>query len=154
DFDEGEAWLGDLLALEAPAGERTATPVVRVQALYSLILFALDRRDYERAEALARAGLALARQHGDAAGAGNMLAELGHVAEAHGDLAAARALFEESLAQYRMGGERGAVGRVLSSLGNLARAQGDYEQARRFLEEALAWARARHFSWAVASGLV
>ena len=153
-FDEGEGWLRELLALDATVGQRGAPPALRVMALYFLTLFALDRHDFDRAEALAREGLELARRHGDAARAGDMLVELGHVAEARGDLDAAMALFAESLTQYGAGDHRGAVGRALSSLGNLARARGDYEQARRYLEEALAWARERQFSWAIASGLV
>jgi predicted ATPase/DNA-binding XRE family transcriptional regulator len=155
-FDEGERWLGDLLALDATADQRRGPAALRVSALYFLILYALDRHDLERAEALAREGLELARRHGEVGRAGDMLTELGHVAEARGDLDTAMALFEEGLGELRAaaGGERGAVGRALSSLGNLARAKGDYEQARRYLEEALAWARERHFSWAQASGLV
>jgi predicted ATPase/DNA-binding XRE family transcriptional regulator len=153
-FDEGEGWLRELVTLDAAAGQRAAPPALRVMALYFLTLFALDRHDFDRAEALAREGLELARQDGDAARAGDMLVELGHVAEARGDLDAAMALFEESLTQYGAGDHRGAVGRALSSLGNLARAKGDYEQAQRYLEQALAWARERQFSWAIASGLV
>lgn len=153
-FDEGGGWLREMLALDVVAGERAVPPRLRVMALYSLILLVLDQHDFDEAEALAREGLDLARRHGDAAGIGNMLTELGHVAEARGDLDAAMAFFEEGVAQYRAGGEQGAVGRALSSLGNLARAKGDYEQALRYLEETLAWARERSFSWAIASALV
>lgn len=169
-FDEGEHWFEALLAADGrPADARAADapagasgrgspidPALRVMAIYFLVLYALDRHAFDRAETLARAGLDLAQRHGNTAGAGNMLTELGHVAEARGDLDAAMAFLEEGLAQYRTSpdGERGAVGRVLSSLGNLARARGDYERARGYLEESLAWARERHFSWAIASGLV
>ncbi|MFI5272790.1 MAG: ATP-binding protein [Ktedonobacterales bacterium] len=153
-FAEGEGWLRALLALDAAAGERGAPAALRVSALYALILFALDRRHYDEAEAMAREGLALARRTGDAARAGNMLAELGHVAEARGELDAAMAYFEEGLAQYEHGGEGAAIGRTLSSLGNLARTKGDYERASGFLERALAWARERDFSFAIASALV
>ncbi|HET9110253.1 MAG TPA: tetratricopeptide repeat protein [Ktedonobacterales bacterium] len=113
-----------------------------------------DRRQYETADEMAREGLALALQHRDAARAGNMLTELGHVAEARGDLDAAMTYFEQGLAQYQQGGEGAAVGRTLSSLGNLARARGDYTRAREYLEQALAWARKRNFGFAIASGLV
>jgi predicted ATPase/DNA-binding XRE family transcriptional regulator len=152
-FDEGEGWLRDFLALDAAAGEAANPPALRVMARYSLILFALDRHDYDRAEALAHEGLALARHSHDTAGIGNMLTELGHVAEARGDLDAAMRFFEDGLAEYQAGGHGGAVGRALSSLGNLARARGEYARARDYLEQSLAWARERHFSWAVASGL-
>jgi predicted ATPase/DNA-binding XRE family transcriptional regulator len=155
-FDESERWLRDFLAIDSTAGERAAPAMLRVSALYALILLALDRRNYDEAEVLAREGLELARRNGDVGGAGNMLAELGHVTEARGDLDTAMAYFEEGLAEYQKGkqGHPGAVGRTLSSLGNLARAKGDYERAQRYLEQALAWAREREFSFAIASALV
>lgn len=153
-FDEGGDWLRAMLALDAQASKRKAPPQLRVAALYALILIALDRRQYAEAEAMAHEGLALARHYGDTARAGNMLAELGHVAEARGELDAAMTYFEEGLAQYQQGGEGGAVGRTLSSLGNLARAKGDYARARDYLQQALSWARARDFGFAIASGLV
>lgn len=155
-FDEAENWLRSLLALDEAGGDRAAAPALRVSALYALILLELDRRHYDEAEAMAREGLELSRRHGDTARAGNMLAELGHVAEARGDLDSAMAYFEEALAQYEHGGQQGegaAVGRTLSSLGNLARAKGDYVRARDYLERALAWVRERDFSFGVASAL-
>ena len=152
-FDEGERWLNEFLALDAAGGER-APEGLRVRVLYFLTLYALDRHDFDRGEALAREGLELARAHGDMSGAGNMLTELGHVAEARGDREGAMALYEESLAHFHAGGHSGSAGRALSSLGNVARALGDYALARQYLEESLAWARERQFSWAVASGLV
>ena len=163
-FDEAEGWLRALLALDdeartgACATRGDVVPAgLRVSALYALVLLALDRRRYDEAEALAREGLVLARASADAARAGNMLVELGHVAEARGDTGAAMAYFEEGLALYEQGGQAGegaAVGRTLSSLGNLARARGEYGRARAYLERALAWAREREFSFAVASALV
>ncbi|HEX9039223.1 MAG TPA: helix-turn-helix domain-containing protein [Ktedonobacterales bacterium] len=156
-FDESEHWLRALLALDRAAGERAAPLGLRISALFALTLLALDRRNYVDGEALANEGLALARAEGDEARAGNMLAELGHVAEARGDLDGAMDYFEQGLAAYARAGGRGegaAVGRTLSSLGNLARAQGQYARAREYLERALDWARARDFSFAVASALV
>lgn len=159
-FEEGEAWLRETLALDGREGVRPAPPGMRVRALYQLILFTLDRRDYAQAEALAREGLELALSASDPGSAGDMLAELGHVAEGRGDLDGAMDLLKESLVQVRIAeeseGERrrgGAVGRTLSSLGNLARTRGDYAAAQHYLEEALAWSRQRSFSFAVASVL-
>lgn len=152
-FDEGERWLTEFLALDA-AGEERAPAGLRVRVLYFLTLYALDRHDFDRGEALAREGLELASAHGDTSGAGNMLTELGHVAEARGDREGAMALYEESLARYRSGGHGGSMGRTLSSLGNVARTLGDYERARLYLEQSLTWAREVRFSWAVASGVV
>jgi predicted ATPase/DNA-binding XRE family transcriptional regulator len=157
-FEEGEGWLREMLALDCNEGVRSAPASLRVRALYQLILLTLDRRNYEQAEALAREGLELARSQGDAGSVGDMLTELGHVAEGRGDLDDAMDLLKESLAQIRIAESRkgarthgGAVGRTLSSLGNLARTMGEYEEAQRYLEEALAWARERDFSFAVAS---
>lgn len=153
-FDEGERWLRALLDLDARGGERSAPAQLRCAALFALIIIALDRRHFEEAETLAQEGLALARQHGDRGQMGNMLSELGHVAEARGDLATARSYFEEALALQRENAEGAALGRTLSSLGNIARTQGDYKAARVYLEQSLAWVRERAFSFAVASGLI
>jgi predicted ATPase len=155
-FDESEGWLRALLDLDKAGGERAAPAGLRVSALFALTLLALDRRNYDGAEALAREGLALARREGDDARAGNMLAELGHVAEARGDLDSAVTYFEESLAAHERSGSSStgaAVGRTLSSLGDLARARGQYDRAREYLERSLAWARERDFSFAVAACL-
>lgn len=150
---EAERWLREFLALDAQAGEHAAPPILRLSALFGATRCALDRRDYAEAEACASEGLALARQYTDAAGTANMLAELGHVAEAHGDPDAAWACFEESLAFARTAGDGGAEGRALSSLGNLARRRRDYARATHYLEASLAHSRAFHLSWGVASAL-
>ncbi len=151
--DEGDRWLRELLALDATAGERAASPEVCVMALYGASRFALDQRDYARAEATASEGLALARRAGNAGGAGNMLAILGHVAEARGDLANASVLFESSLAECRAAGDEGGAARALSSLGNLARKQGDYARAAAYVRETLDYARGAGMSWGIANGL-
>jgi predicted ATPase/DNA-binding XRE family transcriptional regulator len=155
-FDESEYWLRSLLELDKLGGERAAPSGLRVSALFALILLALDRRHYDEAEALAHEGLALARRDGDEARAGNMLVELGHVAEARGNLEAAVTYFHESLAAHERSGLSGAgaaVGRTLSSLGDIARTRGQYDQARAYLERSLAWARERQFSFAIAACL-
>jgi len=146
-FDEWEGWLRELLALDAGVGEQAASPPVRVMGLYGRVCFAIERHDYDRAEVLAREGLELARRHGDAVGVSNMLAELGQVAEARGELDAAVTLYDESLAHWPAGS------RALSSVGNLARAKGEYDRAQHYLEQALAWARSQRMSWAVAEAL-
>ncbi|HEU5439510.1 MAG TPA: tetratricopeptide repeat protein, partial [Ktedonobacterales bacterium] len=153
-ISEAERWLRVFLALDAQAGERAAPPTLRLAALFGATRCALDRRDYADAEARASEGLALARRHTDAAGTANMLAELGHVAEARGDQDAAWAHFEESLALARTAGEGAAEGRALSSLGNLARRRHDYARATYYLEASLAHSRAYQLSWGVASALV
>ncbi|HKS70532.1 MAG TPA: tetratricopeptide repeat protein, partial [Ktedonobacterales bacterium] len=150
---EAEGWLRALLEADAAApSDRRAPAEIRVTALFGATRLALNRRDFAAAEALAREGLALAERTGDARGAANMLAELGHVAQGRGDLDTALACFERSLALARQAGDVNAEGRALSSLGNLARARNDYQQARRYLENGLAWSQERRYSWAVAGG--
>jgi predicted ATPase/DNA-binding XRE family transcriptional regulator len=151
---EAERWLRIFLTLDAQAGERAAPPTLRLVALFGATRCALDRRDYAEAEARASEGLALARRLTDAAGTANMLAELGHVAEARGDLDAAWACFEESLALARTAGDGAGEGRALSSLGNLARRRHDYARATHYLEASLAHSRAYQLSWGIAGGLV
>jgi len=58
------------------------------------MLITLDQHGFDQAEALAR-------QIHDDAGVGNMLTELGHVAEARGELDGALTLFTRALATTR-----------------------------------------------------
>ena len=94
-------WLETFLALDAQAGARAAEPVVRIAALYGVGQLALERGDYERAEALARQALALAERTGDESGMGNALAHLGMVAETRGDLQSAASYLEQGIAHCR-----------------------------------------------------
>lgn len=152
-LSEAEGRLRTLLAADAAApGPRRAPSQVRVTALFGATRLALNRRDFDEAEALANEGLSLAERAGDAGGAANMVAELGHVAEGRGDLDTALARFEQSLALARLAGDASAEARAISSLGNLARARRDYQQARRYLEDGLVTSRERRNSWAVAGG--
>lgn len=149
-LSEGQFWLRELLALDARAGDRAAPPAHRAMALYGATRFAMDRHDYTEAEALASEGLALARRVGDDEAMSNMLATLGHVAEAHGELDRAATLFAESLTYAERSGNTGALSRALSSLGNYARARGDLDRATTYMERALACARSIGMSWGIA----
>ena len=150
--NEGEEWLRALLNLD-DASEERAAPQLRLEALYAAGRFAMDRRDFARARALANESLALARLTENLSGMANALATLGHVAEAEARYDDALAHFEESLALSRQANDIDASGRAVSSLGNLARMRGDYEQAISYLEESLRIARAMNLTWGVFNAL-
>jgi hypothetical protein len=96
---EGERWLNEALALDGQARSHAA-PQLRLGALYGAARFALDRRDFERAEAQAQEGVALARSQGLAAGVATGLTILGQSAceQSHYRLAVER--YSECLALY------------------------------------------------------
>lgn len=150
--NEGEEWLRTLLDLDAVTEERAA-PQLRLEALYAAGRFAMDRRDFARARALADESLALARQSESLLGIANALATLGHVAEAEARYDDALVHFEESLALSRQANDFDATGRVVSSLGNLARMRGDYEQAISYLEESLRIACELNLTWGIFNAL-
>jgi predicted ATPase/transcriptional regulator with XRE-family HTH domain len=146
-------WFDDLMALEPIAGERAASPSLRVEILYGLGRFALDQGQYERLEGLAKASLALAEELDERGGMGKALWLLGIVAQSRADLPEAMRLFEQALACAHEVGDASGVDMALISLGHVARAQGDYVRATRLLEEVLAHARAIHMTWGVANTL-
>lgn len=146
-------WLETFLALDAQAGARAAEPAVRIQALYGVGQLALERGDYERAEALATEGLASADRIGDESGMGNALAHFGAIAETRGDLLSAARFLEQGVAHCRMAGDIGGIGRALLSLGHVFRALGEYVRATQTFEEALEVARSVNLAWAVANVL-
>jgi predicted ATPase/DNA-binding XRE family transcriptional regulator len=150
--NEGEEWLRALLDLDASSAER-ATPQLRLEALYAAGRFAMDRRDFTRARALADESLTLARQSASLSGMANALATLGHVAEAEAGYDDALVYFEESLALSRQADDIDASGRAVSSLGNLARMRGDYEQATSYLEDSLRIARTLNLTWGIFNAL-
>ncbi len=150
--NEGEEWLRALLDLDT-AAEEHAAPQLRLEALYAASRFAMDRRDFARARALADESLALARQSESFSGMANALATLGHIAEAEARYDDARVHFEESLALSRQANDIDARGRAVSSLGNLARMRGDYEQAISYLKESLRIARALNLTWGIFNAL-
>lgn len=141
-------------ALDDAAGERAAAPPVRIVALFGLAQGLLDQGQYDRAERLAREGLALAESIDDQQGIGNALNQLGVVAEARGDLTAAARFLEDGLARCRQAGDPGGQNRILTSLGHVLRAQGDYLRATQVFEEALALSRRIGLTWGIANVLI
>lgn len=150
--NEGEAWLRALLELDSAADDPAALSA-RLEALYGASRFAMDRRDFGRAHALAEELLASARTMKSPVGMSNALATLGHVAEARGQYNEAATCFEESLALSQQADDIHSIGRATSSLGNLARMRGDYARAASYLEESLRVARALGMPWGVVNAL-
>jgi tetratricopeptide (TPR) repeat protein len=108
----------------------------------------------ERAEALAREALALAKQTGDHFEITHVLATLGSVALASGKEDEASAYYAESYAAAKRADDAGdarPIGLALLNLGELARKRGDIVHATALLEEALAWTRALDFTWGIAN---
>lgn len=151
-MSEGEAWLSALLELDAQESEQ-AIPSLRLEILYGASRFAMDRRDYARAQMLAEESREVARQLGSASGLANALATLGHVAEARENYAEAATLFESSLDYSEQANDIEAMGRATSSLGNLARMRGDYQQAITCLEVSLGIASTLGMSWGILNAL-
>lgn len=150
--NEGEEWLRAFLELEAESKKR-ASPQLRLDVLYAAGRFAMDRRDFARAQALAEESLALARQTNSILGMADALATLGHVAEARECYDEALMHFEESLKYSREIGNVDAVGRAVSSLGNLARMRGDFGRAKSYLEESLQISRTLNLTWGILNAL-
>ncbi|HEY8325467.1 MAG TPA: helix-turn-helix domain-containing protein [Ktedonobacterales bacterium] len=96
---EGERWLNEALALDGQTRSHAA-PQLRLNALYGAARFALDRRDFERAEAQAQEGVALARLPNLAAGVAAGLTILGQIACEQGSYQLAAKRYSECLALY------------------------------------------------------
>jgi predicted ATPase len=150
---EGRAWLEDMLARTADAGEPAVSVAVRLVALIGASQFALTQGDHTQAQVWAHECLALAQRAGDLSMAATALTLLAGTAQAQGDLVGATVLYEESLVRYGEAGVHVGVGRVLINLGNLWVMRGDYARARPMLEQSLVESRASGSSWAIANGL-
>ena len=148
---EGRAWLEELLALDAgaAAGSRAA----RIKALKGAGVLATQQGDYERAVALHRESLELARRAGAGADIASALNNLGNVAFRRGDYERAVALHEESLALSRDLGDRPGMGRAINNLGNVALFRGDHEGATALYGRSLALAREQGDAWGAGAAL-
>jgi predicted ATPase/DNA-binding XRE family transcriptional regulator len=153
-MSEGSMWLERMLALDEATGAQAAPPAVRSRAFYNAARLAMHLGRNERAEALAREALALAKQTGDHFEITHVLATLGSVALASGKEDEASAYYAESYAAAKRADDAGdarPIGLALLNLGELARKRGDIVHATALLEEALAWTRALDFTWGIAN---
>ena len=135
--EEGRARLARLLALPAPPGP-TAGTATRARALTAAGALARYADDNDAAHGLGGAGLALARQAGDAPAIAWATLWLGYVAYARGDDAAAASLCEESRALFAGAGDRQGTAHALRGLARTAARAGADALAEGHFERALA----------------
>ena len=152
-FTEGRRWLER--ALLRSAGAHTSQ---RVRLLNGAASIAVWQGDWSQAADWCEEALAVAREVGDAFGAGNALLVLGHAALSAGDDKRANRMHEAALAVMRDLGETVAnapttASAVLGNLADVALSRDDLTRATRFAEEALALQRERGFSWGAAHSL-
>lgn len=133
---EGAEWSWGALQLAASAGPDVAA--LRADALVSAGNLYYQLAEYERAIALAREGLALARARGDEQTIADALWLIGILGVDRGELEQARGHLEESLALFRHLDRRSSIARVLHSLANVAFMRGEYPRATALAEESLA----------------
>jgi predicted ATPase len=153
-MSEGSMWLERMLALDEANGEQEATPAVRSRAYYNAARLAMHLGRNERARALAREALALAKQTGDEFEITHVLATLGSIALASGKEDEASAYYTESYAAAKRADDAGdarPIGLALLNLGELARKRGELAHATVLLEEALARTQALDMTWGIAN---
>jgi ATP/maltotriose-dependent transcriptional regulator MalT len=135
DYDRGEAWAGEGLAVCRERGDKVSAAF----SLYLLAWVAGERGNAEAARAWHEESLALSREVGDKENVAYQLDELARLFSKQGDYARARALVEESLAINR---ELSNKWGLASSLYNLAdilfASQGDLALVGSLLEESAA----------------
>jgi predicted ATPase/DNA-binding XRE family transcriptional regulator len=153
-MSEGSMWLERMLALGEVAGAQAVPPAVRSRACYNAARLAMHLGSNERAKALAREALALAKQTGDQFEITHVLATLGSIALASGKEDEAGAYFTESYEAAKRADDAGdarPIGLALLNLGELARKRGEFAYATVLLEEALARTRALDMTWGIAN---
>jgi predicted ATPase len=132
---EGRNWLSTLLA------SSHAEPAVRAKAIVGASWLARCQGEFDEANALAQAGLALYERLGDRSGQAAALTTLVCAALDQSDAAAARPPALQSLALRREVGDRWEICVSLNNLGYLAAVEGDYAQAAAYFEECLSLSR-------------
>ena len=135
-LNEGQDRLEEILA---PVGNAFA--VEHEKLLYGGAIFALDLGDYNRAEELAAARLAISRAQTDPTLLASSLLCLGTVADAKGEHERASVLWSEAADLAREQGDKLILALTLNNLGWQAMYQRDDQTARTRLEEALALLR-------------
>jgi excisionase family DNA binding protein len=130
---EGRMWLDRALGVcdTAPVPLRAA--VVRAAAWIGR-----HQCDYDRAEELGAAGLALSLAHGDALAVVHALTLLGWVADEQGQFARAQAYHEEALVLGRSLTDKGWSAWSMRNIGKQIFLSGDPETAELWFEEAFA----------------
>ena len=142
DFTEGREWLDRVLAIG-----HGAPTALRTEALYGAAGLALWQGDDQRAEALAEASLAAARDAGDILGSVRALWVLSVAAGCRGDGGRAAALAEEAVALARELGDQAWLAWSLHRLGIETHGRGDHAAAQALQEEALGLLRRLGGGW-------
>ncbi len=142
-ISEGRNYLERALAAVGVSSAHTRIKTsVRAKALIVVANLAFIQSDYERAEPLFKASLALYRELEDQPGIAFALSLLGSLAWTQGDMAAARSMTEEALAISRQVDDMERIALTLFILGLLASSQGEYTRAVALFEESVATYRA------------
>jgi predicted ATPase/DNA-binding SARP family transcriptional activator/tetratricopeptide (TPR) repeat protein len=118
----------------APAAER-------IVCLVTLANVARRQGQTREAMQLAQAGLALAREAGDAWGLSSSLAVLGLMHYRAGEIEPAHTCLAESLSAARQSGNVRLLSMPINLLGDMACHTGDFDRAQRLFEEHLALSR-------------
>ena len=147
-LDEGERWLGALLAAPGEVSDG-----VRARALNAAAMLVGVRGDIERAFPMVEESVALFRSTGDRDGLGRALLGLSEGLTERGEHARARAAVEEALPLLRESGNTVGEARALQQLGGLLQRAGDFEHARVLLNEALAIRREADAEFGLATAL-
>ncbi len=146
-LSEGRLWLDEALAASAEASP------ARARALSGNGVLAHYQGDYDRAEELCQAALALSRSLEDAKGVAEATTGLALVRRARGEYEAAETLLDEALAVYEGLGEEEGVARTLDRLAMHFVVTGEDDRARPLFERSLALFRRLGDSHGVALSL-
>ncbi len=141
-ISEGRNFLERALAIRVPLASTHIEASVHAKALIVAAYLAFIQSDYERAEPVFKASLALYRELDDQPGRAFALSMLGSVAWTQGNMAAARTMTEEALAISRQVDDMERIASSLFILGLISSSQGEYARACALFEESVATYRA------------
>ena len=141
-ISEGRNFLERALAVAVPLASTRIKASVHAKALIVAANLAFIQSDYERAEPMFKASLALYRELEDQPGIAFALSMLGSLAWTQGNMTAARTMTEEALAISRQVDDMERTAASLFILGLLSSSQGEYARACALFEESVATYRA------------
>jgi predicted ATPase/DNA-binding CsgD family transcriptional regulator len=136
-FDEGRAWLREVLGQLTAGGPSVSASAAYAKALHADGRLAHGQGDYAAAEQRLHAALAVWRQLEDRVQIANALFLLGRTALGRGERAAAQALFMESLACAEAAGDAWMKSLPRLWMAQVAFDDGDNDAARAWAEQVL-----------------
>src|SRR5712691_5463074 len=137
-FDEGRAWLREVLGQLAAGAPSVSPTATYAKALHADGRLAHGQGDYAAAEQRLHAALAVRRRLEDRVQMANALFLLGRTALGRGERAAAQALFLESLACAEAAGDAWMESLPRLWMAQVAFDDGDDDAARAWAEQVLA----------------